>query len=183
MRRALVGLLVLLLLVVLGLVGAWFMGPGLPGGDRPLAAALTPAPTPADDRQIAVLTLHVVSNETGDVLGVEMVEGRQVAGYGPNVANRPGPWTVLLTASGSQALRYGIQDPRLARVESQDPSAPHGTLLEADITFELVVPLATAEGEPLAVDVIRILDHSGRLIFGAGLRDREIVPLSVRQLE
>ena len=183
MRRVVFGLLIWLLLGLLTLVGVWLLGAGLPGGQGPSAADLRPAPTPDDGRQIAVLQLRVVSDAAGEVIGVEMQQGEQRPGYGPNVVNRPGPWTVLLTSGASEALRYGIQDPRLARVESDDPSAPHGTLLDPDVTFELVVPLATAEGEPLAVDIIRLYDRDGRLIFAAGLRDRELVPLPVRQLE
>ena len=174
--------LALAILLVALLLGAWWLFGGMrPTTGQISAAALTPAPTPADSRQIAVLTLLVRSNEAGDVSEVAMIDGVVQPGYGPNVANRPGAWTVSLVANADEVLRFGTPDPRQVRVEGGADDVPHTTAFEPEIEFVLVLPLSDPEGTNFAVTQLRLYDQPGNLIFAAGVRGGKIAPISVRQ--
>ena len=173
------GLVILLLLLALG---AWWLFGRTPVRPGLSASALTPAPTPADARTVAVLRLEITSDADGEVAEVVMSEGLVRPGYGPNVLNRPGAWTVSLMASAEEGLRFGLPDPRQIRVESDAGDAPHTGSFQPDVEFEVVVPLSDALGRDLAVTEIRLYDQPGNLIFAAGVRGGKLVPLSTRQI-
>jgi hypothetical protein len=174
--------LALAFLLLALLLGAWWLFGGMrPTTGRISAAALTPAPTPADGRQIAVLTLRVRSSEAGDVSEIVMVEGVIQPGYGPNVAKRPGAWTVSLIANADEVLRFGTPDPRQVRVEGGAGDVPHTTAFEPETEFVLVIPLSDPEGTNLEATQLRLYDQPGNLIFAAGVRGGKIAPISIRQ--
>ncbi|HET7011707.1 MAG TPA: hypothetical protein VFI11_13100 [Anaerolineales bacterium] len=179
MRKAsrTIGTIAFLLLLVL--IGWWVVG----RGRQPMisAAALTPAPTPADNRQIASLTFSITSNGAGEVIGVTMVEGAILPGYAPNVLHRPGAWTVVLASPTQEVLRFGIPDPRLVRVEGGAGDVPHTSTFLLEVEFDVTLPLADPQGNDLGVTAIGLLDETGRLIFVASLREGEIVPFPPRE--
>jgi hypothetical protein len=174
---------VVLILVLLALAVLWFSGRLGLGRSGISASVLTPAPTPADDRNIAVLTLVIRSDGAGNVVEVVLRDGSVVPGYGPNVLNRPGAWTVSLASGAGEALRYGAPDPRQVRVEGGSDDAPHTSAFEPEVEVVMVIPLHDAEGRDLAVTGLRLYDQSGNLIFAAGLRGSNIVPFDIRQLQ
>jgi len=145
------------------------------------AGVFTPAPTPEDDRRIAVLTLRIESDEDEQVRVVELVESMIVRGYGPNVFGLQGPWTVELVSREGEMLQYGILDPRAARVEDLEGEVPHTVMIESKIVTDLVIPLNTAEGKDLNIGEIRLLDQPGNLIFAATISDNEVVPVPLRE--
>jgi hypothetical protein len=169
-------------LVLLALAAWWLLGRFAPLPLGISASALTPAPTPADARTVAVLRLEITSDADGEVAEVVMSEGLVRPGYGPNVLNRPGAWTVSLMASAEEGLRFGVPDPRQIRVESDAGDSPHSGSFLPEVEFEVVVPLSDALGRDLAVTEIRLYDQPGNLIFAAGVRDGKLVPLSTRQI-
>lgn len=129
------------------------------------AEALTPAPTPADDRQIAILNLVVVAAQGGKVESVRLERAQIVGGYAPNVFGLSGPWAVELV--GKETIRFGTLDPRQVRVYDGDEGGkdvPHTTSFAHETTWELVVPLHR-DGQDLGVREINIYDERGRLIF------------------
>jgi hypothetical protein len=163
-------------------VAAWWLFRGrIPPAGGISAAALTPAPTPADSRQVAILTLIVHSDAAGAVSAVEMVEGVVRSGYGPNVVNRPGAWTVSLMSASAEVLRFGTPDPRQIRVEGGAGDVPHTSAFEPEVEVTLVVPLSAADGADLSATQLLLFDQPGNLIFAAGLRGGKIAPMSVRQ--
>lgn len=133
------------------------------------ASALTPAPTPADAREVAILTLAVSSNDDGQVEGVQLEKARILNSFAPNVFGRRGPWTIELV--GEQTIRYGILDPRQQRVYADEIEEPHTTDLLLQMTWEPVVPLFDGSKD-LGVKMINIYDHEDRLIFSTEV-DRE----------
>ncbi|MGH2538655.1 MAG: hypothetical protein ACRDHL_14800 [Candidatus Promineifilaceae bacterium] len=133
------------------------------------AQELTPAPTPADGRQVAILQLVVLSNADGRVEEVRLEKGQIVTAFAPNVFGRAGAWTVELV--GRTPMRFGVPDPREAHIEDGEEGAPHTTEILAEVSWELVVPLSD-KGQPLGVEEIRILDQNGELIFSTPV-DRE----------
>ena len=143
------------------------------------ARVLTPAPTPADDRRIAILPLVIVSDEEGTVERVALENGRIVGGYGPNVLGLTGPWAVELVRESGDSMRYGTLDPRQVHVEDVEGDVPHRSMLETNISYEWVVPLNNAEGKDLQVREIRIYDERENLIFAAALRGNEITVLPI----
>lgn len=181
MKRPRRSLVVAMVMIPVGALACILTGDLGPSPSRLRAAALTPAPTPADDRQVAVLTLKVTSNEAGEVTGAVMVGGFVQAGFGPNVLNRPGAWTVSLGSTGEEVLRYGVPDPRLVRVEGGVGEEPHTSFVEPEVEFDLIVPLSDASGNALSVTELRLLDQAGSLIFTAGLREGKLFPIPLRQ--
>jgi hypothetical protein len=169
-------------LVLLALAAWWLLGRSAPVPLGISASALTPAPTPADARTVAILRLEISSDADGEVVEVVMSEGLVRPGYGPNVFNRPGAWTVSLMASAEEGLRFGVPDPRQIRVESDAGDAPHTGSFLPDVEFEVVVPLSDALGRDLAVTEIRLYDQPGNLIFAAGVRGGRLIPFSTRQI-
>lgn len=125
--------------------------------------ALTPAPTPEDGRQVAILML-AVSGEGEDLRGIQLERGQIVNSYAPNVAGRPGEWTVEVTGEGN--LRFGISDPRRLHVygETDNREQAHMSEVTGNIRFELVVPLWDQDRD-LGAKEIRIFDQQGNEIF------------------
>jgi len=169
-----------ILLFLLALAAWWLLGRTAPVPPGISASALTPAPTPVDDRMVAVLRLEITSDAAGEVIEVVMSEGLIQPGYGPNVLNRPGAWTMSLMTSAEEGLRFGVADPRQIRVESDAGDTPHTGSFQPDVEFEVVVPLSDALGRDLAVTEIRLYDQPGNLIFAAGVRGGKLVPLPTR---
>jgi hypothetical protein len=133
---------------------------------------LTPAPTPADGREIAILTLRLESQGGSErPPGVRLESGRILNSYAPNVLNRPGEWTVEVI--GESELRYGIQDPRHLHVYGgqQREDTAHSTEFQDMMTLELVVPLYNLDTN-LNAREIRILDQNQNVIFETEI-DRE----------
>jgi hypothetical protein len=182
MRRASRNLGLAILFILLAVAVWWAAGGLLQRPPGISAAALTPAPTPADDRRVAVLTLTVTSDEAGQVVSVVMADGLIRPGYGPNVLDRPGAWTVSLRSTAEEVLRFGIPDPRLVRVEGGAGDSPHTSVFLTEAEFEVTLPLADAVGNDLSVSEVRLLDQTGNLIFVAALRGVEIVPIPSRQV-
>lgn len=134
---------------------------GLPT-PRP-ADDLVAAPTPDDDRQVALLTLRVLSNEDGQVVGVEIVESEFLGSFAPNVIGLSGPWAIALV--GEEIISYGVLDPRLVRMEG-DEDSPHSSFIDPDLEWQLVVPLYDG-GQDLRVVSIAIADDEGNIVFAA----------------
>ena len=177
MRRSRRGPAIVITLILLGACAWLLFGGVLQQSGAISAAALTPAPTPADARTIAVLRLAVTSDADGTVTGVSLTDGQVLPGYGPNVLNRPGPWTVSLLSTAGETLQFGVPDPRQVRVESSFEDAPHtGSFLTA-AEFELIVPLSDPLGTDLAIIGLRLFDQQGNLIFAADLRGGKVTPL------
>ena len=169
-------------LALLALAAWWLLGRFASAPPGISASALTPAPTPADERTVAVLRLEITSDADGEVAEVVMSEGLVQPGYGPNVLNRPGAWTVSLMASAEERLRFGLPDPRQIRVENDAGDTPHSGSFQPDVELEVVVPLSDALGRDLAVTEIRLYDQPGNLIFAAAVRGGRIAPLPLRRV-
>jgi hypothetical protein len=133
------------------------------------ATALTPAPTPADRREVAILNLLIKANREGKVEAVELQRGSIVRSFAPNVLGLSGPWTVELV--GKDTIRFGTLNPLYGRVYNDEKDAPHTGLLATERTWELVVPLYD-RGQDLEVTQINIYDESERQIFSTPV-DRE----------
>jgi hypothetical protein len=129
-----------------------------------------------------VLTLVVRSDAAGNVGEVVFVEGSVVPGFGPNVLNRPGAWTVSLVGGEGEALRYGVPDPRQVRVEGGAGDAPHTSAFEPEVEVVMAIPLSDAEGRDLAVSQVLLYGQPGNLIFAVGLLRGRLEPIDIRQL-
>jgi hypothetical protein len=171
------GLVSLLLLVALG---AWWLFGRTPVGPGLSASALTPAPTPADNRMVAVLRLEITSDAAGEVIEVVMSEGEVRPGFAPNVLNRPGAWTISLMASADEALRFGLPDPRQVNVETEAGAASHSASFLPVVEYQVVAPLSDPMGRDLAITEIRLFDQPGNLIFAAVVRGGKLAPLPSR---
>jgi hypothetical protein len=169
-------------IVLLALVAWWLSGRFAPVPVGISAAALTPAPTPADGRTVAVLRLEITSDAAGEVAGVVLEQGLVQPGYAPNVLNRPGAWTVSLMATADETLRFGLPDPRQVHVEGDIGDVPHSGSFQPTVELELVVPLSDTLGNDLAVTEILLYDQPGNLIFAAVVRGGKIAPIPVRQV-
>ncbi|NPV67868.1 MAG: hypothetical protein HPY64_12030 [Anaerolineae bacterium] len=129
------------------------------------ADGLTPAPTPPDGRQVAILTLVIESDPEGRLKGVQLERGRIINSYAPNVAERPGEWTVEVV--GERSLRFGIEDPRRLHVyggEDAQRDMAHTSEMQASAVVDLVVPLWNLDAD-LQAKEIRILDQEGNVVF------------------
>lgn len=133
------------------------------------AEALTPAPTPADRREVAILSLLIKANEEGKVEAVELQKGSIVTSFAPNVLGLSGPWTVELV--GKDTIQFGTLNPLHVRVYDGEQDTPHTSLLVTETTWELVVPLYD-RGQDLEVTQINIYDESRRQVFSTPV-DRE----------
>lgn len=153
-------------------------------GEQPTlipAQNLTPAPTPPDGREIALLTLAISSSEDGRIRAIQLERGQIIASYAPNVSERPGEWTVEVI--GKTTLRYGIDDPRRQNIynngREQQPEATqdereagaHTAQLSTSLTVDLVVPLYM-DGDNLEATEINLYDQEGNRIFNTRV-DRE----------
>lgn len=129
------------------------------------ADALTPVPTPPDGRQVAILTLVIESDAEGRLKGAQLERGRIVNSYAPNVAERPGEWTVEVV--GERSLRFGIEDPRRLHVYGEgeeQPDVAHASEMQTGVVVDLVVPLWDLDTD-LQAKEIRILDQEGNVVF------------------
>jgi len=165
------------ILAALGLVAALVLATGTlkdgsaqrKFGEKPTpipADVLIPAPTPPDEREIAILSLRVISDEEGQLETIELQQGRTLNSYAPNVLALSGPWTVEL-AGEEGTVRYGILDPRMVEVEGGeefDMEAPYSNIIETDFVWELVVPLYDG-AKDLQVQQIKIFDENKKLVF------------------
>jgi hypothetical protein len=135
------------------------------------ARELTPAPTPPDDREVAILQLFISSTERGEIRGVRLMEAQIIRSYAPNVLRLAGPWTIEL--DGEKSIRYGTLDPRAAHVEhdEEDQDEIHQNVYLTETTWELVIPLYDRE-QDLGVRQINIYDERGERIFSTPV-DRE----------
>jgi hypothetical protein len=143
-------------------------------GEQPTlipASDLTPAPTPPDGREVALLTLAIASSEDGAIRGIQLERGQIIASYAPNVSNRPGEWTVEVV--GKETLRYGIQDLRRQNVYNNEreqgtpderEEGAHNAEVATSLTVDLVVPLYV-DSENLEATEINIYDQEGNVIF------------------
>jgi hypothetical protein len=142
-----------------------FQQPTVVSGD-----VLTPASTPVDNREVAILDLVIVSAEDGTIETVRLERGRIVRRFAPNVFGLAGAWTVELV--GAETVSFGTPDPRQAHVLDEDTDVPHtSTLLTGEVAWELVVPLFAKE-QDLGIQEINIYDETGELIFTTPV-DRE----------
>lgn len=146
-----------------------------PFGDKPTpipADAQTPAPTPEDSREVAILTLVINSTEEGKIEGVQLERGLIIQSFAPNVLGLPGEWTVELVGEEG-TVPFGVLDPRHVEVENeQNAEQPYTYIYETSYVWELVVPLFDNEGKDLLVKEINIFDAEGNLIFNTPV-DRE----------
>jgi hypothetical protein len=173
MKRILLVTGVLALLAMAAAVSGLPLRPAAQGeGPKPTLVpieALTPAPTPPDRREVAILTLVIESDPEGQIVLVAMEQARILRSYAPNVVNRTGPWTVELL--GETELRYGVQDPRWREVFPVDRDEPFQNEYAASVVWELVVPLYLFDRD-LNVQAINLYDQMGNLIFATEV-DRE----------
>jgi hypothetical protein len=173
-----------IILAALGLVAALVLAAGRSNdgsaqrkfGEKPTpipADVLIPAPTPPDEREIAILSLRVISDEEGQLEAIELQQGRTLNSYAPNVLALSGPWTVEL-AGEEGTLRYGILDPRMVEIEGgedYDMEAPYINIIETDIVWELVVPLYDG-AKDLQVMQINIYDEKEALVFSTDVKGK-----------
>ena len=131
--------------------------------------ALTPAPTPPDRREVAILTLVIESDPEGQIVLVALEQARILRSYAPDILGRTGPWTVELL--GETELRYGVRDPRWREVFPVDRDEPFQNEYATSVVWELVVPLYLFD-EDLNVQVINLYDQVGNLVFETEV-DRE----------
>lgn len=143
-------------------------------GEKPTpmsARELTPAPTPEDEREIAILNLVINSSQEGKVESVTLERGRIVKGYAPNVFGQTGDWTVELVGK-EKTVSYGVLDPRHVEVENeQNAEQPFTYIYVPSYEWELVVPLYE-DGKDMQIEVIKIYDTEGNQIFETNV-DRE----------
>lgn len=124
------------------------------------------APDPPDGREIAILSLSVISDEEGQLEVIELLQGRTLNSYAPHVLALSGPWTVEL-AGEEGTVEYGILDPRMVEIEGgeeYDMEAPYSYIVETDFVWELVVPLYDG-AKDLQVLQINIYDEEKKLVF------------------
>jgi len=144
-------------------------------GEKPTpipAKEQTPAPTPEDRREIAILTLVISSTPDGKIEGVKLERSVILQGYAPNVLGMQGEWTIELVGA-EQTISYGVLDPRHVEVENeQDAKEPYTYIYETNYVWELVVPLFDNNGKDLQIMEINIYDAGGNKIFGTPV-DRE----------
>jgi len=133
------------------------------------ATALTPAPTPPDSREVALLTLFIKADEEGTVETVDLEKGSIVRSFAPNVLGLSGPWTVELV--GKDTIRFGTWNPLYVRVYGDEQDVPHTGFMLTETTWKLVVPLYDG-GKNLEVTQINIYDVSKNQIFSTSV-DRE----------
>lgn len=133
------------------------------------AEVLTPAPTPPDGRQVAILNLAIVSAGEGEIEKVTLEQGRIINSYAPNVLGLAGPWTVELV--GEEPIRFGTLNPLVVRVYDEKQEVPHDVSQSETTMWELVVPLYN-DGKDLQVREINIYDQNEKLIFTT-IVDRE----------
>jgi len=134
------------------------------------ATALTPAPTPRDAREVAILTLYITADEEGSVEAVELESARIVRSFAPNVLGLSGPWTVELV--GRDTVRFGTLNPLYVRVYDDEEDVPHSGLWLTETLWRLVVPLYD-RGEDLEVTEINIYDETQEWFFSTPV-DREV---------
>lgn len=126
------------------------------------AENLIPAPKPTDGRQVAILSIQLMSNEEGAVKQTQLLRGRIIESFAPNVFRKHGAWKVEL--AGERTVRYGVLDPRRISVYDGEEKVPHKQRLELDSTWDLVVPLFDG-AKDLGVQTITIFDEQGNKIF------------------
>lgn len=129
----------------------------------------TPAPTPPDGREVAILTLVIKSGGEGKLEGIDLETARIIRSYAPNVLNRGGQWTV--DVEGEKGLRFGVQDPRWREAFPKEEGASFENEILSEVVWELVVPLYLFD-EDLNAQVIHIFDENGERIFTTEV-DRE----------
>ncbi|MCC6614012.1 MAG: hypothetical protein IT320_11090 [Anaerolineae bacterium] len=181
MRRILwlvVLILVILILIVLGLIVTGNIDTirQVTGGRVVIPPTMIPAeagftvPTPADGREIAILTIHLESNAAGDVERAELSDARIVQGYAPNVfAQQGGDWKVELL--GNESASFFALDPRRAELEivgATEADNPTTYEVAPDIEWQLVVPLYR-DGKPLDINGVRVLDAEGNTVFSTDI--------------
>lgn len=133
------------------------------------ATALTPAPTPPDGREVAILNLLIKADKEGTVEAAELESGSIVNSFAPNVLGLSGPWMVELV--GEETIRFGTLNPLYVRVYDDEKESPHSGLWLTETTWRLVVPLYD-RGQDLKVTQINIYDENERQIFSTPV-DRE----------
>jgi hypothetical protein len=129
----------------------------------------TPAPTPSDPREVAILTLIVKSGPDGQLDSIVLKEGLIINSYAPNVLERTGPWTVELV--GDEALRYGILDPRWQEAFPGSEGDEFESEIKDEVVWDLVAPLYLFDRD-LRIQTILIYDQSGARVFAADV-DRQ----------
>jgi hypothetical protein len=134
------------------------------------ATVLTPAPTPPDSREVAILTLYIRADEEGAVEAVELESASIVRSFAPNVLGLYGAWTVELV--GKDTIRFGALNPLHVRVYGDEEAVPHTDLWLTETTWRLVVPLYD-RGEDLEVTEINIYDETQEWVFSTPV-DREV---------
>lgn len=129
----------------------------------------TPAPTPPDQREVAILTLVVKSDREGKLESIGLEKGVILRSYAPNVLDRTGTWTVVL--AGEEKFVYGILDPRWREAYPQKEGELFQSEYATEVVWELVVPLYLFDKD-LNVETITIFDETGTRIFTTEV-DRE----------
>ena len=166
-----IGIFLVLLILTAGVIGLSQLIGDASAQDRPAdpkkptlvpAEELIPAPKPTDGRQVAILSIKLMSSERGEVKQTQLIRGRIIDSFAPNVFRKSGAWKVEL--AGERTLRYGILDPRRISVFDDDEKVPHRQSLELESTWDLVVPLFDG-GKDLGVQTITIFDEKGNKIF------------------
>jgi hypothetical protein len=129
----------------------------------------TPAPTPPDGREVAILTLVIKSGGEGKLEAIDLETARIIRSYAPNVLNRGGQWTVEV--EGVEGLRFGVQDPRWREAFPEKEGAPFENEILSQVVWELVVPLYLFD-QDIQAQVINLYDEQGERIFTTEV-DRE----------
>lgn len=154
----------LIVVLMLGVLNGVAQGPF---GEKPTPIPpriQTPAPTPEDNREIAILTLVISSSPEGKIEAVDLERGRIIKSYAPNVLGLAGEWMIELIGR-EETTSFGVPDPRHVEVENeQGAESPFTYIYETNYAWDLVVPLYN-DGKDLQVQVIRIYDGDGNQIF------------------
>ncbi len=139
------------------------------------ASAMTPAPKPGDDRQIAILNLTVFTSAEGQIENITLDKGRIIYGYAPNVFGIAGQWTIELV--GKQVYHFKTSDPRQVHVLDGNEEVPHSTfILTGKFPWELVVPLYS-KAIDLGIVTINIYDENDQLIYSTPVNREEWLKL------
>lgn len=131
---------------------------------------LTAPPSPADDRQLLVVTLSTESRDDGSIASTTLEQVQVLQTYAPNVSQRPATWTARLRTDGAGEcgdegiICYGIDDPRLVEIENPSGDPPYQYVVEPRIEWQLFVPLYEG-GTALGVSGIDVLDENGAIVI------------------
>jgi hypothetical protein len=126
----------------------------------------TPVPTPSDNRQVAVITVSIESNEDRIIKSATLDKTQLVHSDAPTMPEY-GEWLVEITGAKGK-LRYGMRDPRYRYIYDKNNKGIHDSEFAQNITVDIVVPLYD-DSVNLQVQQVVIVDRDGQEILSANI--------------